>query len=60
MPRIALYTFMALHAGVSSASYIFGKAAAVGFEDPAVLTLARALGAAATSRTAPIVASLSR
>ncbi|MBL0713811.1 MAG: DMT family transporter [Desulfosarcina sp.] len=46
MPRITLYGFMALHVGLASASYIFGKAAAVGFDDPAVLTLARALGAA--------------
>ncbi len=37
---------MALHVSFSSGSYIFGKAAAVGFDDPAVLTLARALGAA--------------
>ncbi len=47
MPRIALYALMALHVICSSGSYIFGKAAAVGFDDPAVLTLARALGAAA-------------
>lgn len=46
MPRIALYALMALHVMCSSGSYIFGKAAAVGFDDPAVLTLARALGAA--------------
>ncbi len=47
MPRITLYALMALHVTCSSGSYIFGKAAAVGFDDPAVLTLARALGAAA-------------
>lgn len=47
MSRITLYTFMALHVCFSSASYIFGKAAVVGFNDPAALTLARALGAAA-------------
>ncbi len=46
MTRITLYTLMALHVVCSSGSYIFGKAAAVGFDDPAVLTLARALGAA--------------
>ncbi len=46
MTRISLYALMALHVACSSGSYIFGKAAAVGFEDPAVLTLARALGAA--------------
>jgi drug/metabolite transporter (DMT)-like permease len=46
MSRINLYAFMALHVSFSAASYIFGKAAAVGFGDPAVLTLARALGAA--------------
>ncbi len=46
MTRITLYALMALHVVCSSGSYIFGKAAAVGFEDPAVLTLARALGAA--------------
>lgn len=46
MSRIALYALMALHVICSSGSYIFGKAAAVGFDDPAVLTLARALGAA--------------
>ncbi len=46
MTRTTLYTLMALHVVCSSGSYIFGKAAAVGFDDPAVLTLARALGAA--------------
>ena len=46
MSRITLYTRMTLHVSSSAASYIFGKAAAVGLEDAAVLTLARALGAA--------------
>ena len=46
MTRLSLYALMALHVVCSSGSYIFGKAAAVGFDDPAVLTLARALGAA--------------
>ncbi|MDJ0722352.1 MAG: DMT family transporter [Desulfobacterales bacterium] len=46
MSRTTLYALMALHVVCSSGGYIFGKAAAVGFEDPAVLTLARALGAA--------------
>lgn len=46
MNRVCLYALMALHVVCSSGSYIFGKAAAVGFGDPAALTLARALGAA--------------
>jgi drug/metabolite transporter (DMT)-like permease len=37
---------MALHVACASATYVLGKAAAVGFNDPAVLTLLRALGAA--------------
>lgn len=46
MSRLTLYALMALHVSFASASYIFGKAAAVGFDDPALLTLARAAGAA--------------
>jgi hypothetical protein len=41
-----LYSLMALHVGGASASYIFGKAAALGFDNPEVLTLLRAMGAA--------------
>ena len=46
-PRTALYGLMALHVTCASATYIFGKAAAIGFNDPEVLTLLRAMGAAA-------------
>jgi len=46
LSRSSLYGLMALHVGLASATYIFGKAAAVGFGDPAVLTLLRASGAA--------------
>jgi drug/metabolite transporter (DMT)-like permease len=46
LSRGTLYGLMALHVGFASATYIFGKAAAVGFDDPAVLTLLRACGAA--------------
>ena len=46
LPRVALYGLMALHVGCASASYVFGKAAAVGFDNPEVLTLLRAAGAA--------------
>jgi len=41
-----LYALMALHVSLASASYIFGRTAAVGFADPMVLTLLRAAGAA--------------
>jgi len=37
---------MATHVGLASGTYVLSKAAAVGFPDPAALTLARALGAA--------------
>ncbi len=37
---------MATHVSLASGTYVFAKAAAVGFPDPATLTLARALGAA--------------
>jgi len=37
---------MATHVCLASGTYVFAKAAAVGFPDPATLTLARALGAA--------------
>ena len=40
------YGLMALHVTCASATYIFGKAAAVGFNDPEVVTLLRAMGAA--------------
>jgi len=46
LSRASLYGLMALHVGFASATYIFGKAAAVGFDDPAALTLLRACGAA--------------
>jgi drug/metabolite transporter (DMT)-like permease len=46
LSRATLYGLMALHVGCASATYVFGKAAAVGFGDPAVLTLLRASGAA--------------
>jgi drug/metabolite transporter (DMT)-like permease len=46
LPRGTLYSLMALHVGCASATYIFGKAAAVDFDNPAVLTLLRASGAA--------------
>ena len=46
LSRAMLYGLMALHVGCASATYVFGKAAAVGFGDPAVLTLLRASGAA--------------
>jgi drug/metabolite transporter (DMT)-like permease len=46
MSRLTLYSLMTLHVVCSSGSYIFGKAAAVGFANPAALTLARAMGAA--------------
>jgi drug/metabolite transporter (DMT)-like permease len=37
---------MATHVSLASGTYVFSKPAAVGFPDPATLTLARALGAA--------------
>jgi drug/metabolite transporter (DMT)-like permease len=37
---------MAIHVGLASGTYVFAKAAAVGFPDAETLTLARALGAA--------------
>jgi drug/metabolite transporter (DMT)-like permease len=43
---MALYGLMALHVGCAAGTYILGKAAAVGFADPEVLTLLRAAGAA--------------
>ena len=46
LPSFVLYGLMALHVGFASATYILGQAAAVGFADPEVLTLLRALGAA--------------
>lgn len=42
-PRLRLYTLMGLHVFGSAGTYIFGKAAAAAFQDPAALTLARAL-----------------
>jgi drug/metabolite transporter (DMT)-like permease len=44
--QAVLYGLMALHVGGASATYIFGKAAAVGFDNPEVVTLLRAAGAA--------------
>ena len=46
LSRAVLYGLMALHVGGASATYIFGKAAAVGFDNPEVVTLLRAAGAA--------------
>jgi len=46
MRRTSLYALMATHVSLASGTYVFAKAAAVGFPDPATLTLARALGAA--------------
>lgn len=46
MRRTSLYALMATHVILASGTYVFAKAAAVGFPDPATLTLARALGAA--------------
>ena len=46
LPRGLLYGLMALHVGCASATYLFGKAAAVGFDNPEVLTFLRAAGAA--------------
>ena len=46
LSRTVLYGLMALHVGGASATYLFGKAAAVGFDNPEVVTLLRASGAA--------------
>ena len=46
MRQSTLYALMATHVALASGTYVFSKAAAVGFPDPASLTLARALGAA--------------
>jgi len=46
MPKAVAYGLMALHVTCASATYIFGKAAALGFNNPEVLTLLRATGAA--------------
>ncbi len=46
LPRGLLYGLMALHVGCASATYLFGKAAAIGFDNPEVLTFLRAAGAA--------------
>ena len=44
--KTSLYALMAIHVGLASGTYVFAKAAAVGFPDAETLTLARALGAA--------------
>jgi len=46
MSRTALYLLMAAHVLLAAGTYVFGKAAAVGFPDAGSLTLARSLGAA--------------
>lgn len=46
MGRATTYTLMVTHVILAAGTYVFGKEAAVGFADPGVLTLARALGAA--------------
>jgi drug/metabolite transporter (DMT)-like permease len=46
MQKTSLYALMAIHVGLASGTYVFAKAAAVGFPDAETLTLARALGAA--------------
>ena len=46
MRKTSLYLLMATHVGLASGTYVFAKAAAVGFPDAETLTLARALGAA--------------
>ena len=43
--KISLYALMATHVGLASGTYVFAKAAAVGFPDAESLTLARAIGA---------------
>jgi drug/metabolite transporter (DMT)-like permease len=45
MRRSSLYLLMATHVCLASGTYIFAKAAAVGFPNAETLTLARALGA---------------
>ena len=45
MRRSSLYLLMATHVCLASGTYVFSKAAAVGFPDAETLTLARALGA---------------
>jgi drug/metabolite transporter (DMT)-like permease len=44
MRRGVVYLFMALHVLFAAATYVLGRHAARGFESPAALTLARALG----------------
>jgi drug/metabolite transporter (DMT)-like permease len=46
MRKTVLYALMAIHVSLASGTYVFAKAAAVGFPDAETLTLARALGAA--------------
>ncbi|MGB6928006.1 MAG: DMT family transporter, partial [Syntrophobacteria bacterium] len=46
MRRTSLYLLMATHVSLASGTYVFAKAAAVGFPDAETLVLARALGAA--------------
>ena len=46
MRRTSLYALMATHVILAAGTYVFGKAAAVGFPNAETLTLARALGAA--------------
>ena len=46
MRQTSLYILMATHVILASGTYVFAKAAAVGFPDAETLTLARALGAA--------------
>src|SRR5512139_1323028 len=46
MRRATSYTLMVAHVILAAGTYVLGKEAAVGFADPGVLTLARALGAA--------------
>jgi drug/metabolite transporter (DMT)-like permease len=44
--KTSIYSLMATHVVLASGTYVFAKAAAVGFPDAETLTLARALGAA--------------
>ncbi len=46
MNRPLAYVFMALHICGAAGTYILGKAAATGFDNPAALTFARAAGSA--------------
>ena len=46
MRQTSLYALMATHVILASGTYVFAKAAAVGFPDAETLVLARALGAA--------------